>query len=722
MNSTVSSTDRTWHAAAPRPICNFFAMGGCNKGDRCPFSHELVQVAPKGVDVSNGFYISGKVANYKAASTAASPSSPNSGRKSDEAGNASSTDGLSTLASPSSYSVTGVSLSAEAKEWVGGDGSGGVTVVTWATSATTSTSSTKSQRAAAWSTSRAAAASPPQAPPSRVASPAQPISQPVQYNRPPHQPPTLPPNPTQVQLPQPLSQVSSAVHVLSAPSQDQPQQQPSLQQQQPSLQQQQPLPPLPPQPRSVANARQSLAHATESPAPVNKYAPPQTTPPTAVQAAQPTALVGKYSISHPVIQTTSTRSGASASSFRCPSPSQFSPAAPSVASAASSAPSSSCGGLHRESDVVPAIVPTAPPRYTASSTVIASPTTAASAAASLLSAPPSSCFAAITPELPPGTGMLATRAEAPSGHLVETPLPRSRELNAAAATGATSAAEHAAFGSNKYSGAMTSTAASAAPPQYETKTATTATPALNGQCRVLPPAPRSQQQAQQQQQQLQQLRAQFQTQQQQQPQQQPQPQHEAPFQQQRRQFQQQQQQQHFNVQTKQSHVPQQSEQLPFHRQLPQQNQYQAQPPPQRQTPPQQQQQQQTVYLVAQPRSVATATPSRESPTAAAAPQIPCGYSLAYALPTNAASSTQVLLSEQPGDNPPMYTLLSSGSPQTSSQQPQQQSLVQTKNPVVFLTQAQVAAPNGNAAAVDNAVPRFILVKADGTFTILQTAY
>jgi hypothetical protein len=44
-------------------ICQFFAMGGCRHGIDCPFSHELTQEAPEGVDSSAGFFISGRVAN-----------------------------------------------------------------------------------------------------------------------------------------------------------------------------------------------------------------------------------------------------------------------------------------------------------------------------------------------------------------------------------------------------------------------------------------------------------------------------------------------------------------------------------------------------------------------------------------------------------------------------------------------------------------------------------
>lgn len=44
-------------------ICQFFAMGGCRHGNECPYSHELTQEAPEGVDSSAGFFISGRVAN-----------------------------------------------------------------------------------------------------------------------------------------------------------------------------------------------------------------------------------------------------------------------------------------------------------------------------------------------------------------------------------------------------------------------------------------------------------------------------------------------------------------------------------------------------------------------------------------------------------------------------------------------------------------------------------
>lgn len=53
-------------------ICQFFAMGGCRHGSDCPYSHELTQEAPEGVDSSAGFFISGRVANL-GAQTAVQP-------------------------------------------------------------------------------------------------------------------------------------------------------------------------------------------------------------------------------------------------------------------------------------------------------------------------------------------------------------------------------------------------------------------------------------------------------------------------------------------------------------------------------------------------------------------------------------------------------------------------------------------------------------------------
>lgn len=50
-------------------ICQFFAMGGCRFGGECPYSHELTQEAPEGVDSSAGFFISGRVANLGSNST-----------------------------------------------------------------------------------------------------------------------------------------------------------------------------------------------------------------------------------------------------------------------------------------------------------------------------------------------------------------------------------------------------------------------------------------------------------------------------------------------------------------------------------------------------------------------------------------------------------------------------------------------------------------------------
>ncbi|KPI82936.1 hypothetical protein ABL78_8050 [Leptomonas seymouri] len=682
-------------------------MGGCNKGDRCPFSHELVQVAPKGVDVSNGFYISGNVANYKATSTAASPSSPNSGRRSGEpceAGNASSANSISTLTSSPSYSVAGVSLSAEAKEWVSADSSSGAAVASWGASAATSTSSVQSQRTVMSPVTRTVTASPPyttsatsQAPPllpltpsqpqpqpqpqrQRLVpdpqqQPSQPAPQPVQYNRPPHQTQTA-------------SQSALQMPTFSL-FQSQGSQPPS---QQPLQTQQQPAAPLPPQPRSVAIARHALTHTTPSPGGVNKY----TAPSNPTQTAPPAAVVGKYSVSHPVIQNSVPRSVTSLSSLSCTSMAPFSPVAAPVSSPSSSTPSSTCGHPRRELDVVPTIVPTAPPRYTASSTVIASPPTP-TPTPTITNAAANRFPNTALLELPMTTGTLAAHTE--------TPLPRSREVKLPAV-------EHASFAFNKLQPTTTQTLSAAtsttpaAPPLYETKTmpatvATTAT--VNAQNRVVPPAPRSQQQQQQQQAQL---RAQLHTQQQQQQQQfhQTTPQQQA----QPRQYPQHQQQQpplQYHLQVKQTHVQQQQQQ---------QCQYQQHP--------QQTQQQQTVYLMAQPRSAATTTPSRESPAAAAsaASQLPCGYSLAYALPTNATSPTQMIIAEQPSGAQPTYTALSPSSPQA-----QQQGFPQSKSAVLYLSQAQGQMPalNSNTtASVDKSAPRYILVKADGTFTVLQTAF
>jgi hypothetical protein len=752
MDSPASPVCRSWHSAAPRPICNFFAMGGCNKGDHCPFSHELVQVAPKGVDVSNGFYISGKVANYKAAAAAAatavvvtaSSSSPDSGRKSDEAGNASSADGLSNLASPSSHSVTGASLTTETREVADGDTGSTVAVVSWSTSATTSSSSVKSQRTVTASptystTSMLSQAPSPCVPPQRAASPQQPSSQ--QSTPPQLQPQPAARQPTPLPAPQPTPQPAQPLVQYNRPAH-----QPPFQQQQ---QQQQPPAPLPPQPRSVANARQAIARNTESPALLNRYTAPQRSAQTTQQQQQqqqvpPAATVGKYSSFQPVIQGTASRSAASSSSLPAGSPALFSPLTHPVPSVASSAPSST-GGLRKDWDAVPAITPTAPPRYTASSTAIATPTTTTptSTIGGCTFVPHGRFSSTALPELLLGMGTLATRNEPPT-RVVETPLPRSREVHAAAGE-ATNAAPHRFPSTSAASAAVTTPAA--APPQYEAKAAAMASTS-NGQTRVMPPAPRSQQQhqqqaqaqaqqqeQQQQQQQQTQLRAQFQTQQQlPQPQLQPFPSsaqhqhtpHDVRLQQQHSSqlhFHHSQQQQQYHVPSSQAHVPSSPlppppppppvQQLQLHPQphpQPQQQQYQYQPQPP---------QQQAVFIMSQPRSTATGTPPCESP--AAAPQLPCGYSLAYALPASTSAATQLIISEQPNEPRPTYTVLAPSSPHAP--QPQlQQGFAPSKNAVLYLGQTSLAAPHSSAAPLDNSVPRFILVKADGTFTVLQTAF
>lgn len=71
-----STTTTASGGGVPRQICTFFAMGGCNRGASCSFSHELTQTAPDGVDATGGFFISGNVANYRpgAASAVGGPS------------------------------------------------------------------------------------------------------------------------------------------------------------------------------------------------------------------------------------------------------------------------------------------------------------------------------------------------------------------------------------------------------------------------------------------------------------------------------------------------------------------------------------------------------------------------------------------------------------------------------------------------------------------------
>ena len=47
-----------------RPMCKYFAMGGCSRSD-CPFSHDLTVEATSGADALNGFVLSGNVANVR---------------------------------------------------------------------------------------------------------------------------------------------------------------------------------------------------------------------------------------------------------------------------------------------------------------------------------------------------------------------------------------------------------------------------------------------------------------------------------------------------------------------------------------------------------------------------------------------------------------------------------------------------------------------------------
>lgn len=248
---------------------------------------------------------------------------------------------------------------------------------------------------------------------------------------------------------------------------------------------------------------------------------------------------------------------------------------------------------------------------------------------------------------------------------MEAPLPRSRE---ALATGAEHQTATVAKAHVTQSAAPPSAAAApTSPPQYESRTASSA------QTRVMPPAPRSQQQ--QAAHQAQQLRAQEEAQRQVQIQQ-------------------------------QLHAQQQAQQLA--QQQAQLQQFQQQIQPQKPPPPQQ-----TVYMLTTSRPPTTSTPPHEG--IVAPDQLPLGYTLAYAVSTptpTASAATPILISEQPSAARPTYTLLSSCPPQS-----QLQSFQTAKGTVLYATPAQVLTQA--AAPSENDAPRLILVNTDGTFTVLQ---
>ncbi|CBZ29018.1 conserved hypothetical protein [Leishmania mexicana MHOM/GT/2001/U1103] len=616
-------------------------MGGCCKGARCPFSHELVQLPPKGVDASGGYFISGNVANYKAAAstTAASPSSRSLGGRWDNPTASSSTDGLSTLASPSSCCVTtGTSLSAEAKEWVGADSAAASSS---ANSATASITSVQSLRGAASPTVCVSSSS------LRYRSSA--LRRPAQQVSPlpmPHSQRDSQPQPQSQQTPTQLQSQHSQKPPPSpslSPLPPQPHPQPQLHQQQ-KLQYQ-----PPPQPRSVANALSALLpnHSESSAA--------AETPRTSAAPAHPAATARTVSFTQSSNGSGSTTIAALASFFDMQRVSTGAPSAPP--SSTVSQPSKAVFVTRRD-DQTPATAlspaAAAPPRYTAACITVA-------ASAQRFNPSPSAPTILTTATTAPAHG--SGRSATPSQHL-EAPLPRSRE---ALATGAE---HHAANVAKAHVGQSTAPPPAAAVPpslpQYEPRTASST------QIRVMPPAPRSQQQ--QAAHQAQQLRAQQEAQ------------HQAQIQQQR-------------------HTPKQVQQLAQQQAQLQQLQQQIQP--------QKQQQQQTVYMLTPSRLPASSTPPHEGITAPA--QLPLGYTLAYAVPAptpTAPAATPILISEQPSAARPTYTLLSSCPPQS-----QLQSLQTAKGTVLYGTPAQVLTQA--AAPSESGAPRLILVNTDGTFTVLQ---
>ncbi|KAG5473333.1 hypothetical protein CUR178_03253 [Leishmania enriettii] len=590
---------------AQRPICTFFAMGGCCKGARCPFSHELVQVAPKGVDVSGGYFISGKVANYKVAAPTAAAASPSArilGGPWDDPAASSSADGLSALASPSSCCMTAVtSLSADAKEWAGTDSAG----VSSANSATASINSVQSQQRAALSNTCSSTGWVDRVPATalRTAQPMPPL-----------------PMPHSQRGSQPQAQLFEA-HLQAPKLQKSPESPPQSQSQQGHKRQYQ----QPPQPRSVANARSVIfpkhsegSVATEarhtSPAPAHPAAAPRTVSfMQSPKSSGATTIAALASFITRQRAATGKPSVTPSSGTLQPSKVIFERRPDDHAAATASSPAAA-----------------APPRYTAVST-----STAAAA----------HCFHAAAPTHG------SCRVARASQHL-EAPLPRSRESLAPGAEHASSsvAKEHVVHGA-----CAPHTVMPTSPAHYEARTVSSA------QTRVIPPAPRSQQQ------QAQQLRAQQEAQ--------------------------------HQSQLQQQHQAEQQAQLQrVHQEI----------------QPQKQEQQQTVYMLTSfPR--ATSTPPHEGIVAPAQLSFRCN--LPYAVPAStptAPVSAPVLISEQPNATGPTYTLLSPCPPQS-----QLQSVQPAKGTVLCGAPAQ-ALPQA-AALSETEAPRLILVNTDGTFTVLQAA-
>ncbi|GET90950.1 hypothetical protein, conserved [Leishmania tarentolae] len=452
--SSTCAPSRAWKRSeevTERPICTFFAMGGCCKGARCPFSHELVQLAPKGVDASGGYFISGNVANYKvaASNTVASPSSRSLVGRWDDPAASSSTDGLSTLASPSSCCMTtGTSLSPEAKEWVAADSAA---VSSSANSATASITSAHSVRGAASPTVCVSSSS------LRYNSAAlRRTSQQVSPLAMPHSQ-----RDSQSQFQQAQTHLQSQHSQKPQPTTPQPQ----LYDQHKRQYQQ------PPQPRSVTNALSVLHtnHSESSAAAETRY--------TSAASAHPTATARTVSFTQSSDDSGSMAIAALASFFEAQRSSTVAPSA--TLSSATSQPSKVIFSTRRDDQIsatAPLSATAAPPRYTASCTTIAASTQCFNPSPSATSIPS-------TVTLAPAHG--GSRSVTPIQH-VEVPLHRSRE---ALSTGV----EHHSASVAKVHAVQCAAppatgAAPTSPPHYESRTPCSA------QTRVMPPAPRSRQQ------------------------------------------------------------------------------------------------------------------------------------------------------------------------------------------------------------------------------------
>ncbi|KAG5498840.1 hypothetical protein JKF63_03129 [Porcisia hertigi] len=587
-------------------------MGGCSKGGRCPFSHELVQLAPKGVDVSAGFFISGNVANYKSATsaTAALPSSHSLGGRWDEPTASSSIDGLSTIASSSSGCVTtGTSLSVETKEWVGADSAG---VSSLANSATTSITSVQSKQGAASQTI------------CRGASSARDRSGAVPHMAKQMSPVTMP---------------NSQQAEIQWKAENTPKSKPSLPQPHQHTQQHSPL-----QPRSTASTRSapSLNHPKGTATPEAR--------PLSTALARSDAAARNTCFTHSPSASESTTIAALASFIDM----QRASTATSLTTPVTSGTlqPSNVVFVHRGRDQTPATVPSpatpALPRYTAVSTS----TDAAARRSSFSDAIPGATNTVI-PSTPARGNM---RTATPSRH-VEAPLLRTQEALAS------SAQHRGAAGSKPHfmQSSAVAPATAAAPTASTTHT------------RVMPPAPRSQQKQAAEQsrqlhgrkegQQVQQIR----------------PQHETQLAQQRTQLHR----LHHRIQHEQQ---------------------------------QQQQQQHPIGVVTTSRTPANSTPPPEG--IAAPVQLPLGYTLAYAVPAStptASASTPMFISEQMGAASPTYTLFSSCPPQTQLQS------FQTAKGTVLCMASPKAVPQSFPAGGECAAPRLILLKSDGSLTVLRTA-